>query len=60
MHKATFLQGTLRLTIRPDGPILIKAGETGSGDPTLPDMQFVRTKADHSARLAPSICRDRR
>lgn len=44
MHKATFLQGTLRLTIRPDGPILIKAGETGSGDPTLPDMQFVRTK----------------
>jgi CRISPR/Cas system CSM-associated protein Csm3 (group 7 of RAMP superfamily) len=44
MHKATFLQGTLRLTIRPDGPILIKAGETGGGDPTLPDMQFVRTK----------------
>ncbi|MGB9754909.1 RAMP superfamily CRISPR-associated protein [Roseiflexus castenholzii] len=44
MHKATFLNGTLRLTIRPDGPILIKAGETGGGDPTLPDMQFVRTK----------------
>lgn len=44
MHKATFLQGTLRLIIRPDGPILIKAGESGGGDPTLPDMQFVRTK----------------
>lgn len=44
MHKATFLEGTLRLTIAPDGPILIKAGESGGADPTLPDMEFVRTK----------------
>lgn len=45
MHKATFLEGTIRLTIAPDGPILIKAGETGGADPTLPDMEFVRTGA---------------
>lgn len=44
MHKATFLEGTLCLTIHPDGPILIKAGETGGADPTLPDMEFIRTK----------------
>ena len=44
MHKATFLEGTLHLTIAPDGPILIKAGESGGADPTLPDMEFVRTK----------------
>jgi CRISPR/Cas system CSM-associated protein Csm3 (group 7 of RAMP superfamily) len=43
MHKATFLEGTLNLTIQPDGPLLIKAGETGGADPTLPDMEFVRT-----------------
>lgn len=44
MHKAIFLEGTLRLTIQPAGPILIKAGETGGADPTLPDMEFVRTR----------------
>lgn len=44
MHKATFLEGTILLTITPAGPILIKAGETGAGDPTLPDMEFVRTQ----------------
>lgn len=44
MHKATFLEGTIRFTIAPDGPILIKAGESGGGDPTLPDMQFVRSQ----------------
>lgn len=43
MHKATFLEGTLQFTIRPDGPILIKAGESGGADPVLPDMEFVRT-----------------
>lgn len=46
MHKATFLEGQLKLTIRPDGPILIKAGESGGADPTLPDMEFVRTAND--------------
>lgn len=44
MHKATFIEGTLRLTIQPDGPVLVKAGESGGADPTLPDMEFVRTK----------------
>ncbi len=44
MHKATFLEGTIRFTIAPDGPILIKAGESGGADPTLPDMEFVRSR----------------
>lgn len=44
MHKATYLEGILHLIIRPDGPILIKAGESGGADPTLPDMEFVRSR----------------
>jgi len=44
MHKATFLEGTIHMTIEPDGPILIKAGESGGADPTHPDMEFVRTR----------------
>lgn len=44
MHKATFLEGVIHLTIQPDGPILIKAGESGGADPTHPDMEFVRTR----------------
>ncbi|EFO81930.1 hypothetical protein OSCT_0079 [Oscillochloris trichoides DG-6] len=48
MHKAIFLEGTLRLTIQPEGPILIKAGESGGADPTLPDMEFVRTRRGSS------------
>ncbi len=44
MHKATFLEGTITFTIHPDGPVLVKAGESGGADPTLPDMEFVRTK----------------
>ncbi|GIV87217.1 MAG: hypothetical protein KatS3mg054_1246 [Chloroflexus sp.] len=44
MHKAIFLEGSLRWTIEPDGPILIKAGESGGADPTLPDMEFVRSQ----------------
>jgi CRISPR/Cas system CSM-associated protein Csm3 (group 7 of RAMP superfamily) len=44
MLKATFLEGTICLTIAPNGPILIKAGESASADPTLPDMEFVRTR----------------
>jgi CRISPR/Cas system CSM-associated protein Csm3 (group 7 of RAMP superfamily) len=46
MHKATFLEGEIKLTITPNGPILIKAGESGGADPTLPDMEFVRTAND--------------
>ncbi len=44
MHKATLLEGTIRLALIPAGPILIKAGETGGADPTHPDMEFVRTR----------------
>ncbi|MFQ3682736.1 RAMP superfamily CRISPR-associated protein [Roseiflexus sp.] len=44
MHKAIFFEGTIDFTITPDGPILIKAGETGGADPTLPDMEFVRSR----------------
>ncbi len=42
MHKARYnaLQLTLRLS--PRGPLLVKSGET-SANPSLPDMQFVRT-----------------
>jgi CRISPR/Cas system CSM-associated protein Csm3 (group 7 of RAMP superfamily) len=44
MHKATFLEGTLEFTITPNGPILVKAGESSGVDPTLPDMRFVRSQ----------------
>ncbi len=44
MHKATFLEATLNFSIAPDGPILIKAGETSGSDPARPDMEFIRTK----------------
>lgn len=43
MHKATFLEGSILYTIRPNGPIMIKAGESGGSDPTRPSMEFVRT-----------------
>lgn len=45
MYKAIFLEGHISFTITPDGPILIKASDTGSADPTHPNMEFVRTKA---------------
>ncbi len=43
MHKRLLNEAILELTIRPDGPILVKAGESGA-DPTRPDMEFVRTR----------------
>jgi len=45
MHKRLLNEATLDFTIVPEGPILIKAGETGA-DPTRPDMEFVRTWHD--------------
>ncbi len=42
MHKRLLNEATIELVIEPDGPILIKAGDTGA-DPTRPDMEFVRT-----------------
>jgi CRISPR-associated RAMP protein (TIGR02581 family) len=43
VHKQLMNEAILELAIRPDGPLLIKAGETGGLDPTHPDMEFVRT-----------------
>ena len=42
MHKQLVNHCTIALTIRPDGPILIKSGKEGA-DPTKPDMEFVET-----------------
>jgi CRISPR-associated RAMP protein (TIGR02581 family) len=43
VFKQLLNEAILDLAIRPVGPILIKAGETGGLDPTHPDMEFVRT-----------------
>lgn len=42
MHKTRYNALRLRLQLRPKGPLLIKAGGI-SANPSLPDMQFVRT-----------------
>jgi CRISPR/Cas system CSM-associated protein Csm3 (group 7 of RAMP superfamily) len=42
MHKRLLNEMVLEYTIVPQGPILIKASDTGA-DPTRPDMEFVRT-----------------
>jgi len=42
MHKRLLNEAMLDFAIVPEGPILVKAGETGA-DPTRPDMEFVRT-----------------
>lgn len=46
MHRILVNEAIIKLTIRPDGPILVKAGEGMAGiHPELPDMAFVRTFA---------------
>ncbi|MGQ9654825.1 MAG: RAMP superfamily CRISPR-associated protein [Thermodesulfobacteriota bacterium] len=42
MHKTRYNALRLTLHLSPRGPLLVKAGGV-SADPTLPDMQFVRT-----------------
>lgn len=42
MFKRLYNEATLKLCIEPEGPLLIKASESGA-DPTRPDMEFVRT-----------------
>ncbi|MBW2071437.1 MAG: hypothetical protein JRI89_09290 [Deltaproteobacteria bacterium] len=42
MHRTRYNALRLALAISPRGPLLVKAGGT-SANPTLPDMQFVRT-----------------
>lgn len=46
MHSTFYNQATFELTLQPDTPLLIKAGNTGltAIDPILPDMSFVRTR----------------
>jgi CRISPR-associated RAMP protein (TIGR02581 family) len=42
MHRRQLNSAEIQLTIEPTGPVLIKTGMEGA-DPTLPDMNFVRT-----------------
>jgi CRISPR-associated RAMP protein (TIGR02581 family) len=42
MFKHLYNEASITLQIEPDGPMLIKASESGA-DPTRPDMEFVRT-----------------
>src|SRR5205085_1410850 len=42
MHSRVYSELTIRLTITPVGPVLVKSGEEAS-DPRRPDMSFVRT-----------------
>jgi CRISPR-associated RAMP protein (TIGR02581 family) len=43
MLKKLLNQATLELTIQTQGPLLIKSGIEGGADPSVPDMQFVRS-----------------
>lgn len=43
MLKKLLNQATIALTITAKGPVLIKSGIEGGADPSVPDMQFVRT-----------------
>jgi CRISPR/Cas system CSM-associated protein Csm3 (group 7 of RAMP superfamily) len=45
MHKRRFNELKLTFALRPQGPLLIKSGQESGADPTLLDMNFVRT--DH-------------
>lgn len=53
MHKMRINELTLEGLIEPDGPILIKSGVESGADPTLPSMNFVRTR--HPREGAPTI-----
>lgn len=43
MHKQLVCELNLDFVIEPRGPLLIKSGREAGADPTLPDMNFVRT-----------------
>ncbi len=43
MHKKLLNEATFHLTISAEGPLLVKSGTEG-WDPTIPDMQFIRTR----------------
>ncbi|MBL7183264.1 MAG: CRISPR-associated protein [Anaerolineae bacterium] len=42
MHKRIVNQMTLKFTLTPQGPLLIKSGREAGADPTILDMNFVR------------------
>ncbi len=44
MHKRRFNELTIHFAIRPQGPLLIKSGQESGADPTLLDMNFVRSR----------------
>jgi CRISPR-associated protein Csm3 len=44
MHKRRVNEWVLQIVIEPVGPLLIKSGAESGADPTLPDMNFVRTQ----------------
>jgi len=44
MHGAFYNEAILDLSLKPHTPLLIKSGQPTEIDPTLPDMQFVRTR----------------
>lgn len=43
MFQQALNQATLTLQLRPEGPVLIKSGREAGADPTIPDMNFVRS-----------------
>lgn len=51
MHKKLLNEATFHLVISAQGPLLVKSGTEG-WDPTIPDMQFVRT---HHAQLGETV-----
>jgi len=44
MHGVFYNEAILDLSLKPQTPLLIKSGQPTEIDPTLPDMQFVRTR----------------
>lgn len=44
MHGIFYNEAILDLSLKPQTPLLIKSGQPTEIDPTLPDMQFVRTR----------------
>jgi CRISPR-associated RAMP protein (TIGR02581 family) len=50
MHKRLVNHCTIELTIKPEGPILIKSGKEGA-DPAKPDMEFVETYSNRGKTI---------
>jgi len=50
VHSRIFCELSLDFSMRPSGPLLVKSGDEDALDPTLPDMQFVRTHDPASNR----------